>query len=197
MERYSVNWIERIITIPREALILREGNDYELQSESFWREIRRLEWEYSEGLWAPSILNHLNIRTLAGTDYVHENEVINDYQILFDPTIERVFLTGDNNNIVDVFIFNGVVPVSSNTAGNTISFVDGDGDGDSAPNDEDCCIVEFKISQPNDDVFVAIDGPLAVITQEEETNFVVGVEPHPDSYGVVIDNESLKVASCL
>lgn len=97
--------------------------DYELDASAFWRSIRNLEWEFSEGLWAPPILKHNNTRTLAGTTYVPENEIINGYTITFDPLANRVFLRGDNNNIVDVLNFNGVSVIPSNSAGNTISFV--------------------------------------------------------------------------
>ena len=187
---YEVDWINRIVFIPASALIRLEGNDYRLLADDFWREIRRLEWEFSEGLWALSILSHNNTRTLAGETYVPENEVINQYQILFDEQIERVFLTGDNNNIVDVFIFNGVVPVSSNSAGNTVTFVDGDG-----PRDEDCCVVELWVQQENTEKFVS-KGESSGVLIENEADTLIIVEETKNS-GVIVEDETLKVASCL
>ena len=124
---YSVNWVTKVIFIPISDMTSLGGNDYELDADSFWREVRRLEWDFSEGLWADQILRHNNTRTLAGTTFVPDNEVINGYTFTFDPLAEKVFLVGDNNNLVDVFNFNGVVPVPSNTAGNTVTTINGDG----------------------------------------------------------------------
>lgn len=103
------------------------SNDFELTADAFWREIRRLEWEASEGLWAEDILAHNNTRTLAGATYAPENEIINGYTILFDglnPVARKVFLRGDNNNIIDAIVFNGVSVIPSNSAGNTVTEID-------------------------------------------------------------------------
>ena len=121
---YSVDWVNRNVFVPIGDMILIDGSDYELSADSFWREIRRLEWERTEGLWALQIIAHNNTRTLAGTTYVPENEVVNDYTITMDPRAEKVFLRGDNNNIVDVLVHNGVSVIPSNSAGNTISIVE-------------------------------------------------------------------------
>lgn len=121
---YEVNWVTREITIPATDMVQVDGNDYELDADSFWREIRRLEWESTEGLWAPQILEHNDTRVLAGTTYVPENKIINDYTIWMDPAAEKVFLRGDNNNIVDVLGYNGVSVIPSNSAGNTIANID-------------------------------------------------------------------------
>lgn len=120
---YSVNWVTRVITIPVSSMISLGDDGYELQADSFWRELRRLEWAFADGLWAPQILRHADTRTLAGATFVPENEIINGFTVLMDPLAKKVFLRGDNNNIIDVIVFNGVSVIPSNTAGNTVTFV--------------------------------------------------------------------------
>ena len=111
---YAVNWITRVITIPVSDLISEGGANYSLSADSFWRELRRLEWEFSEGLWAPPILEHTDPETLSGIPQPTRNKIINGYTVTFDPTAEKVFLRGDINNVVDIFNYNGVSVIPTN-----------------------------------------------------------------------------------
>jgi len=117
---YSVNWIDKEVFIPSSDLVLVSGDEYDLIMDSFHREIRRLEWEFSEGLWADQILVRTPSVTISGQTSFPTDTIINDYKIIFDPTIEKVTLRGSNNNIIDVFVPNGVSVIPTNSFGNSI-----------------------------------------------------------------------------
>ena len=115
---YTVTWNIKSVYIPLSDMVLVGGTIYDLDMLAFHKEIRRLEWEFSEGLPWPQILDHVNPKLdFAGADYAGFDEVINGYAITFDPTVTRVNLKGSNNNIVDIMVVNGVSVVPSNSAG--------------------------------------------------------------------------------
>lgn len=115
---YSVDWISKIITIPTSDLVLVSGTRYQLPMADFLAECRRLEWEFTDGLWAPPILDHTNAKlAFAGVDYAGFDEVINGYTCQVTGAATRVDLLGSNNNIIDVLIVTGVSIVPSNSAG--------------------------------------------------------------------------------
>jgi len=115
---YSVNWIAKVVDIPTADLTLVSGTRYSLDMADFLAEIRRLEWEFTEGLWAPAIVDHSNTRIdFAGVNYAPFDDIINGYTILISGIATRVDLLGSNNDIVDVFIATGVSLVPSNSAG--------------------------------------------------------------------------------
>jgi hypothetical protein len=114
---YTVNWTGKVISIPTSDLSLVSGTEYDLNMSDFLIEIRRLESDFTEGLWADQILRHTNSVTLAGVTYAPLDEIINGYTIEFTGAATRVNLKGSNNNIADVLIANGVTVVPSNSAG--------------------------------------------------------------------------------
>lgn len=115
---YSVNWITKVISIPTADLTLVSGTRYSLDMADFLAEVRRLEWEPTEGLWAPPILYHTDTRyDFAGANYAPFDDMINDYTIQFTGVATRVDLLGSNNDIIDVLIPTGVSVVPSNSAG--------------------------------------------------------------------------------
>ena len=115
---YSVNWVTKVISIPTADLTLVSGTRYSLDMTDFLAEIRRLEWEPTEGLWAPAILDHTDTRyDFAGANYAPFDDMINDYTIEFTGIATRVDLLGSNNDIIDVLIATGVSVVPSNSAG--------------------------------------------------------------------------------
>ena len=115
---YVVNWVARIVTIPVGDLTLVSGSRYRLEMSDFHKEIRRLEWEFDDGLWAAQILDHTIPKLdFVGTDYAAFDEVVNGYTVKFDVGPTRVDLVGSNNNIVDVLVVTGISVVPSNTAG--------------------------------------------------------------------------------
>lgn len=84
----------------------------------FLTEIRRLEWEFDEGLWAPAILDHTDQKIdFAGADYAGFDEIINGYTVQVTGIATRVDLVGSNTNFADVLIPTGVTIVSQNSAG--------------------------------------------------------------------------------
>lgn len=115
---YTVDWIAKEINIPTSDLILKSGTEYNLPMQDFLAEIRRLEWEPTEGLWAPAILDHDNPKLdFAGANYAGFDEIINGYHIHITGAATRVNLLGTNNNLVDVLIVSGVSVVPGNSAG--------------------------------------------------------------------------------
>lgn len=114
---YSVNWITKIISIPTTDLVLVSGARYRLEMSSFLHEIRRLEADPTQGLWADQILDHTNPKTLAGVTFAPFDEIINGYTIQFTGAATRVDLAGSNNNLIDVLIPTGVAVVPNNSAG--------------------------------------------------------------------------------
>lgn len=115
---YSVDWIAKVITIPTSDLTLVSGTRYQLPMSLFLIEIRRLESEFAEGLWAPQILDHDNPKLdFAGANYAGFDKVINGYTLQVTGLALRVDLVGSNNNIIDVLIATGVSIVPSNSAG--------------------------------------------------------------------------------
>lgn len=125
---YSVNWVSKVISIPTADLTLVSGTRYSLDMADFLAEIRRLEWEFVDGLWAPAILEHTNTRLdFAGANYAPFDDMINGYTIQFTGVATRVDLLGSNNDLVDVLIPTGVSVVPSNSAG--LQLVDSGGGG--------------------------------------------------------------------
>lgn len=115
---YSVDWIAKIVSVPTADLTLVGGTRYTLNMGEFLAECRRLEWEPTEGLWAPSILDHTNTRLdFAGVDYAPFDDLINGYTVIFTGAATRIDLVGSNNDLIDVLIPSGVSVVPSNSAG--------------------------------------------------------------------------------
>lgn len=125
---YTVDWIAKVITIPVGDLTLISGTHYSLSMQDFHEEIRRLEWDFSEGLWAPQILEHTNTRLdFVGANYAPFDEIINGYTVEFGAGPTRVDLLGSNNNIVDVLIPTGISVVPNNSAGLQVYYESGGG----------------------------------------------------------------------
>jgi len=115
---YTVDWIAKVISVPTADLTLVSGTRYSLDMADFLAEVRRLEWEPTEGLWAPTILDHTNTRLdFAGVNYAPFDDLLNDYTVQFTGVATRVDLLGSNNDIIDVLIPTGVSVVPSNSAG--------------------------------------------------------------------------------
>lgn len=134
---YSVNWVTKVITIPVADLTLVSGTRYSLDMDIFRIEIRRLEHAFVDGLWAPLILDHANIRLdFAGSNYAAFDEIINGYTVTFATGPTRVDVLGSNHNLLDVTNATGIMVTSANSAGltninelRTISFLGSHGKG--------------------------------------------------------------------
>lgn len=115
---YSVDWVARVITVPTSDLTLVSGTRYSLDMADCLAELRRLEWEFTEGLWAAPIVDHTNTRVdFAGATYAPFDDFLNGYTLEFSGIAERVDLLGSNNDLIDVLIATGISVVPSNSAG--------------------------------------------------------------------------------
>lgn len=117
---YSVNWTTKVITVPVSDLTLVSGVNYTLDSEAFWREMRRLEWEFSEGLYAPQAIEFVETQILSGLAYSPIVKLINGYTWQTNGSNINVSLIGYNSNLLDFFNpGNGVSVLANNSAGRT------------------------------------------------------------------------------
>lgn len=115
---YTVNWITKVVTVPTTDLTLVSGTHYSLDMADCLAELRRLEWEFTDGLWAPSIVHHTDTRfDFAGANYAPFDDFINGYTLGFSGVVERVDLLGSNNDLIDILVVTGVSVVPSNSAG--------------------------------------------------------------------------------
>jgi hypothetical protein len=115
---YTVDWITKVVSIPTADLTLVSGNHYSLLMSDCLDEVRRLEWEFAEGLWAPAIIDHSDTRfDFAGANYAPFDDFINGYTVQFTGSATRVDLIGSNNDLVDILVVTGVSVVPSNSAG--------------------------------------------------------------------------------
>lgn len=115
---YVANWVTKVISIPTSDLTLVSGTRYSLDMAECLTEVRRLEWLFDEGLWAPAILEHSNTRfDFAGANYAPFDEFINGYTVQITGIATRVDILGSNNNLADVLISTGITVVTFNSAG--------------------------------------------------------------------------------
>jgi len=125
---YIVNWITKVISVPTADLTFVSGTRYSLNMSDFLTEIRRLEWDFSGGLWAITILDHTNTRfDFAGVNYAPFDDMLNGYTVIFTGVATRIDLLGSNNDIIDVLIPSGIAIVPNNSAG--LQVVDSGGAG--------------------------------------------------------------------
>ena len=66
---YTVDWDTRIISVPQSDLVDLGGGVYKLDLELCHQELRRLEWEFSEGLSREQILEYTPPKLAGGVIY--------------------------------------------------------------------------------------------------------------------------------
>jgi len=120
---YSVTWNSKVVNIPLTDLISVGAGEYNLDLEDFHDEIRRLEWEFNEGLFAEQILDYTKPKTISGTTLAGVVEIVNGYTFVFPIGALAVNLVGANTNLGELQITpaNGVSIRPQNSAGNTIT----------------------------------------------------------------------------
>ncbi|MBW2178755.1 MAG: hypothetical protein JRG81_00035 [Deltaproteobacteria bacterium] len=115
---YSVDWVSKIFTIPQSDLAFLSGNNYALSLVDVHKELRRLEWSFTDGLWALRIANWYETVTLSGIAKTPSVEIINGYTFDFTGNNYNVILTDYDNNLIDVYIpSNGISILSNNSVG--------------------------------------------------------------------------------
>ena len=114
---YQINWVTKVITIPQADLLPLGGALYQLNILDFRKEVRRLLWVQTEGLYAEEALEWTDVVTLGGTPYAALLRVINGYTITFEDGQYAVNVVGANSNIGDVTNVNQVSVRPQNSAG--------------------------------------------------------------------------------
>lgn len=112
----TVDWGNKIVSVPQSFLTLVGGSVYTLDTESFKIAINDLE-DSEQGMLHPQIINHSTKVSLGGIEYARVVEFINGYTITFENGSYVVNLVGSNNNILDVTNLNNVQVRSNNSAG--------------------------------------------------------------------------------
>ena len=114
---YTVNWDSRIISIPQSDLVDLGNNVYKLDLELCHQELRRLEWEFYEGLSREQILDYTPPTLAGGVIYAAFVILINEYWIEFEDGQYAVNFDGANTNIQDYTVVNQVSIRPNNSAG--------------------------------------------------------------------------------
>lgn len=114
----SIDPATHVITIPQADLTPLGGSSYQLDTNDF--RIALKDWEDSEaGIYQPQTHNHATAVTLGGIQYARTLEILAPYTITFQSVASpyKVFLSGSNNNILDVTNLNDVSVAPNNSAG--------------------------------------------------------------------------------
>lgn len=115
----SIDWPNRVITIPQADLIHISGTLYELDTDAFRLALKTL--EASEGIVYPDTHRHNTTVTVAGVTFARTIEIINSYKVEFEDGAYSVRLAGSNNNLFDIeggiLVQNGVQVIPGNSAG--------------------------------------------------------------------------------
>ena len=115
---YTVDWVTKIVTIPLSDLTLVSGVNYSLDADVVHDELRRLEWTFVDGLWAPAIVEYTLTKVLSGLSYSPVVEMINGYTWDVASSNINISLIGANNNLLDTYIpGNGISVLANNSAG--------------------------------------------------------------------------------
>lgn len=123
----SVNWITKIIFVPKADLTLISGTPgngddlYEFDVNQFRLDLRDLEDSETGSMFLPTH-NHNTTVTLSGVTYARVFEIINGYKVEFEDVggldgHYSVRCVGANHNIGDVKVVNSVSLIIGNSAG--------------------------------------------------------------------------------
>lgn len=116
----SVDWPNKLISVPQSYLTLVGGTLYDLDTDAFRLDLRSLE-DSDEGMPWPRTHRHNTEVTVAGVTFARTIEIINGYQVEFEDGQYTVRLVGSNNNIFDVeggvLVQNQVQVIPGNSAG--------------------------------------------------------------------------------
>jgi len=121
----SIDWVTKVIFVPKSDLPLITGNIFELDAEWFRLEVINI-MDSEAGMSYPDAINHNTKVILSGVEYSRIIEIINGYSITFEPGPYAVSITGANTNYLDVMNFNGVSVATANSGGLVHNKVAGD-----------------------------------------------------------------------
>ena len=114
---YIVDWDTKVITIPQADLVFISTGIYKLDLELCHQELRRLEWEFDEGLSRLQILDYISPLEAGGVIYARFVLLTNGYTVTFEDGQYAVNLVGANTNIHDYTNVNQVSIRPTNSAG--------------------------------------------------------------------------------
>jgi hypothetical protein len=112
----SIDWLAKVIHVPKMFLDLVSGVAYELDTNKFRLALRDLEDDEAGMPFSPTH-NHNTTVTLAGVQYARVLEILAPYTITFEDGQYSVNLIGSNNNIGDRANINQVSVRVNNSAG--------------------------------------------------------------------------------
>lgn len=122
----TIDWGNtNIIFIPQSYLTLVNGTFYQLDTNQFRLELKRLEADVNEGSVYTRTHVHNSEVTVAGTTFARTIEIIPPYSVEFEDAKYTVQLIGSNNNIFDtqngILNQNQVQVIPTNSAGLIVS----------------------------------------------------------------------------
>lgn len=126
----SINWLNKVISVPKSYLTFLGGTTYQLDVDQFRLDLKDIE-DSETGIVYPKTHNHNTSITLSGVTYSRSIEIINGYTIQFEDDQYTVKCIGANHNISDVKVVNQVSLIIGNSAG-LITVSGGGGAGGSA-----------------------------------------------------------------
>ena len=114
----SINWGTKVITVPKDDLILTQVSPEvrELNLDWFRLELKNLE-DDPEGMPFPDTHKHTTEVTLSGLTYARIVEIINGYTVEFEDGQYTINCVGANHNLSDVKVANQVSLIINNAAG--------------------------------------------------------------------------------
>ena len=115
----SVNWLTKVITIPKSDLTLVQSSPNEIYELNL-NELRYWlhdEQDSVEGITNPEIFTHNTEVELGGITFARVIRIINGYTITFENGTYAVNLIGANSNVADVTNVNNVSVRPYNSAG--------------------------------------------------------------------------------
>jgi len=121
----SINWITKVISIPKTYLSHVSGDIYEMNLNTFRLALKSIE-DSEDGMSFVDTHRHFTQTIIGGITYARLIEIINGYTVTFEDGQYLVNLVGANSNVADVTNHNQVSVRSANSAG-LIIMVSGSG----------------------------------------------------------------------
>lgn len=120
----SVNWLTRVITVPRADLQLIQSSPTEIRQlsvDAFRLELKALEADLNQGMPFVHAHEHTAPIGVGGVQLARVVSIVNGYTVTFEDGAYAVNIVGANSNIGDVVNVNNVSVRSANSAGLTYS----------------------------------------------------------------------------
>jgi hypothetical protein len=113
----SINWLTKVIFVPKADLTFISGVLYELDVDAFRLELKGIEATMIGMAFLDTHAQRTSEITLSGTTYARIIEIINGYTVEFEDGQYVINCVGANHNIADVKVANQVSLIINNSAG--------------------------------------------------------------------------------